>query len=68
MHLCVQITNSNDKIKQATHIGYSLPTIIYEAGFIIVLHTDEKFVKYYYHSICLFNNVNTTIIVLRKKR
>jgi hypothetical protein len=31
--------------KQVTTIGYSLPTIIYEAGFIIVLHTDEKFVK-----------------------
>jgi uncharacterized protein Veg len=45
MHLCVQITNSNERKKQVTHIGYSLPTIIYEAGFIIVLHTDEKFVK-----------------------
>ena len=49
------------------HIGYSLPTSIYEAGFIIVFHTDESFVESNYHNICLFNKVNNTIIVLKNK-
>jgi hypothetical protein len=31
--------------KTSNPFGYSLLAIIYEAGFIIVLHTDEYFVK-----------------------